>query len=349
MVERASATIATVEQLFSEHWPTSAAVYLPGGAVPAAGSMFTNVTLADTYARILREAESAGGDRERQIEKARDCWSRGFVAEAIDKFCRTQEIMDTSGERHRGVLTADDMARWQPTVEPPVTLEYGRYTVCKGGFWSQGPVMLQQLALLKSFSLDGADPASAEFIHTVVECVKLAYADRETFYGDPNFVKVPGETLLSEAYNAERRKLVGETASLEQRPGTIKGFGKQLPLRVPAGARTVAAGAGEPTVGKIWTHDDVHDPSVIMVDDAKARQRRHDARRHRAFRYHRPGRQHGVGDAVGRLAAILAHDPGARLLSRFARAAILARRRPSQCACAGKTSAHLAHADDGAA
>ena len=129
--------------------------------------------------------------------------------------------------------------------------------------------MLQQLALLARFGLDGADPTSAEFIHTVVECAKLAYADREKFYGDPEFVEVPGETLLSEAYNAERRKLVGEMASLEQRPGTIKGFGKQLPLRVPAGARTVAAGAGEPTVGKIWTHDDAHDPSVIVVEDAK--------------------------------------------------------------------------------
>ena len=226
-------------------------------------------TLADTYARIVAEAESAGGDRERQIEKARACWSRGFVAEAIDKFCRTQEVMDTSGERHRGVLTADDMARWQPTIEPPATLEYGNYTVCKGGFWSQGPVMLQQLALLRGFALDGADPASTDFIHTVVECTKLAFADREKFYGDPKFAKVPEETLLSEAYNAERRKLIGDTASLEQRPGTIKGFGKELPLRVPAGARTVVAGAGEPTVGKIWTHDDTHDPGVIAVDDAK--------------------------------------------------------------------------------
>ena len=269
LVERASATIAMVEHLFRDHWPTSAAVYLPGGAVPKPGTMFTNITLAETYARILREAESAGGDRERQIEKARQCWSRGFVAEAIDKFCRTQEVMDTSGERHRGVLTADDMARWQPTIEAPATLEYGRYTVCKGGFWSQGPVMLQQLALLRGFGLDGADPTSAEFIHATVECAKLAFADREKFYGDPNFVEVPGETLLSEAYNAERRKLVGEMASLEQRPGTIKGFGKTLPLRVPAGARTVAAGAGEPTVGKIWTHDDAHDPSVIVVEDAK--------------------------------------------------------------------------------
>jgi gamma-glutamyltranspeptidase/glutathione hydrolase len=270
LVERANATIKTVEKLFRDHWPTSAALYLAGGKVPAVGTLFINTAMAATYARILREAQSAGGDRERQIEKARTCWSQGFVAEAIDRFCRTQEVMDSSGARHRGVLTADDMARWTPQVEAPVTLDYGRYTVCKGGFWSQGPVMLQQLALLRGFGLDGADPTSAEFIHSVVECVKLAYADRETFYGDPKFVEVPGETLLSEAYNAERRKLVGEMASLEQRPGTITGYGKQLAIRVPPGAqRTTAAGAGEPTVGKVWTHDDVHDPSVIVVESAK--------------------------------------------------------------------------------
>src|SRR5262249_54038637 len=139
LVERTNATIKTVEQLFREHWPTSAAVFLPGGKVPETGSLFTNKTLAATYIRILKEAESAGGDGIKQIEHARKMWSRGFVAEAIDKFCRTQEIMDSTGERHRGVLTADDLARWQPRVEAPVTLEYGRYTVCKGGFWSQGP------------------------------------------------------------------------------------------------------------------------------------------------------------------------------------------------------------------
>jgi gamma-glutamyltranspeptidase/glutathione hydrolase len=268
LVERANATIKTVEKLFREHWRTSAALYLPGGKVPAAGTLFTNKIMAETYTRILREAESAGGNRERQIEKARQCWSHGFVAEAIDRFSRTQEVMDTSGARHRGVITADDFARWQPTIEPPATLDYGRYTACKAGFWSQGPVMLQQLALLRGFGLDGADPTSAEFIHTVVECTKLAFADREKFYGDPKFVEVPGETLLSEAYNAERRKLVGERASLEQRPGTIKGFGKQLDARV-VGRRTVAAGAGEPTVGRVWTHDDDDDPSIVVVDGAK--------------------------------------------------------------------------------
>src|SRR5580693_922852 len=103
LVERANATIAMVEKLFREHWPTSAAVYLPGGKVPAAGTLFTNPAIAETYARVLREA--------------------------ADRFCRTQEIMDTSGKRNRGVLTGDDMARWQATKEPPLTYRYGRYMV----------------------------------------------------------------------------------------------------------------------------------------------------------------------------------------------------------------------------
>ena len=120
----------TVEQLFRKHWPTSAAVYLPNNEVPKPGTLFTNTTLSETYARILQEAESAGQDRTAQIERARQAWSHGFVAEAIDKFCRTQEIMDVSGSPHRGVLSADDMARWQPTIEAPLTYDYGRYTVC---------------------------------------------------------------------------------------------------------------------------------------------------------------------------------------------------------------------------
>src|SRR5258707_6727925 len=120
LVERASATIKTVEQLFRKYWPSSAAVYLPNNEVPKPGTLFTNKTLAETYTRILTEAESAGGDREAQIERGRKAWSRGFVAEAIDQFCRTQEIMDVTGSPHKGVLRADDMARWLPTIEAPL-------------------------------------------------------------------------------------------------------------------------------------------------------------------------------------------------------------------------------------
>jgi len=269
LLERANATIATVAALFREHWPSSAAVYLPNGSVPPTGTLFANKTLAATYSRIVKEAESAGGDRIAQIERARKTWSQGFVAEAIDRFCRTQAIMDTSGRRHRGVLTADDMARWSPRIEAPLTYDYRGYTVCKTGPWGQGPVMLQQLALLKGFDLDGLDPTGPDFIHLLVECSKLAYADREAFYGDPDFVEVPMATLLSDAYNSERRKLVGDKASLELRPGSIEGFGAVVKLRREA--VPVAAGAGEPTVGRLGAtrgdtvHFDIVDQAGNMV------------------------------------------------------------------------------------
>jgi gamma-glutamyltranspeptidase / glutathione hydrolase len=269
LLERAHATIGTVAAMFRDYWPTSAAVYLPNNEMPPAGSLFANKGLAATYRRIVTEAESAGGDRVVQIERARQSWSRGFVAEAIDRFCRTQAVMDTSGERHRGVLTADDMARWTPHIEAPLTYNYGRYTVCKTGPWGQGPVTLQQLALLKGFHLDGLDPVGPDFIHLIVEASKLAYADRETFYGDPDFVEVPMATLLSDAYNSDRRKLIGDTASRELRPGSIEGFGAVVKLRrEPA---TLAAGAGEPTVGRMGgmkgdtVHFDIIDQAGNMV------------------------------------------------------------------------------------
>jgi gamma-glutamyltranspeptidase / glutathione hydrolase len=264
LVERAVITIATVEALFREHWTTSADVYLPNGKLPTPGELFTNRALADTYERILREAESAGGDREAQIERARRTWSHGFVAEAVDRFCRAEAVMDTSSRPHRGVLSAADMAGWQATVEAPVAYDYGRYTVLKCGAWNQGLTTLQQLALLKGFDLDGLDPAGPDFIHLQVEAAKLAFADRDTFYGDPDFVDVPVATLLSDAYNDARRKLIGERASLELRPGTIAGHGKAIDARAADGARAAvgATGAGEPTVGRIWTHDDEDDPSL---------------------------------------------------------------------------------------
>ena len=273
LVERASATIATVEDLFRDHWPTSAAVYLQGGNVPKPGVLFANQTLADTYTRVLREAESAGGDRVAQIESARKTWSQGFIAEAIDKFCRTQEVMDVSGERHRGVLTGADMARWQAHVEAPLTYDYGRCTVCKPGVWSQGPVLLQQLALLKGYHFDALDPIGPDFIHLQVEAAKLAFADREKFYGDPDFVKVPADLLLSDKYNDERRTLITNKASLDLRPGVIPGFGGEVWMRREDRPRKAVGslGAGEPTVGRVGevvgdtVHFDIIDRPGNMV------------------------------------------------------------------------------------
>ncbi|HEX6980715.1 MAG TPA: gamma-glutamyltransferase family protein [Alphaproteobacteria bacterium] len=237
--------IAGVAELFLKEWPTSAAVYMPDGKVPAPGTLFTNRALADTYARILKEASAAGADRERQIEAARAAFYKGFVAEEIEKFVTRTEVMDASGQRHRGVLTAADLAAWQASYEAPVTYDYRGYTVCKAGPWSQGPVLLQLLALLKGFDLAALDTVGPDFIHLLVEAKKLAYADRDAWYGDPNAVDVPLATLLSDAYNDARRKLIGDTASRELRPGSPDGRTPKMPA-FKVGAAAVAAGVGEP-------------------------------------------------------------------------------------------------------
>jgi gamma-glutamyltranspeptidase/glutathione hydrolase len=218
-------------------WPASAALYLPA---PRPGSLFRNPALAATYRRIVEE--SRGGSREAEIERARRLFYEGFVAEAIDRFSRA----------NGGLLDGDDLASWRATLERPVTFDFRGLTVCKTAPWGQGPVFLQQLALLDGFDLAGL--SDAEYVHTVVECAKLAFADREAFYGDPDVVDVPLERLLSAAYNDERRRLVGAEASGELRPG-----GGRLPRL--ARARAVV-GAGEPTraVGRGDTvHLDVAD------------------------------------------------------------------------------------------
>jgi gamma-glutamyltranspeptidase/glutathione hydrolase len=145
------------------------------------------------------------------------------------------------------------MVGWQATIETPIHYDYGSYRVQKCGPWAQGPVTLQQLAILSGFGLDGQSPIAPDFVHLIVEASKLAFADREAFYGDPKFVKVPVETLLSAEYNQKRRALISDRASLELRPGSIPGFGGAVHARASKGARTAvsATGAGEPTVGRI--------------------------------------------------------------------------------------------------
>ena len=253
-VPRICDTIAAVKQLFEDEWVTSAEVWLPHGDVPAPYSFHRMPDLARTYTRIVEEAEAAGGDRDRQIEAARRAWSQGFVAEAIDAYCRTTEAMDSSGRRHKGLLTGEDMARWRATVEPPVTYGYDGYTVAKCGPWSQGPVFLQQLALLKGFDIAAMDPVGVEFVHTVVECAKLALADREAFYGDPDFVDVPLDVLLSDAYNDKRRRLVKRLASDRLQPGSIKGYDYSIELALAArevtGGEFDALAVGDPTIDR---------------------------------------------------------------------------------------------------
>src|SRR3954451_8372038 len=233
-------TIRTVEQLFVDHWPTSAAVYLPGGSVPAPGTRLRNPVLAETYALIASLA--APLERQAGIAAAREAFYRGFVAEAVDAFVRTP-VMDTSGTPHTGLLTGDDLAAWQTPLEAPGMFDFGAYRVAKTPPWGQGPVLLQQLALLAGFDLTDTGPRDPQLVHSVVECAKLAFADREAFYGD--VPDVPIETLLSPAYNDERRRLIGDSADGGLRPGAPDGRTPRL-AHPPAAAG--GPGVGEPTV-----------------------------------------------------------------------------------------------------
>jgi gamma-glutamyltranspeptidase/glutathione hydrolase len=252
VLEGMSAAVAAVAGLFREEWTTSAALYLPGGQAPRPGSLFRNAPLAATLARLLAEGEAAGWDREAQIEAARAAFYRGFVAEAVGRFCAGTEAVDTSGRRHRGVLTADDLAGWRATPEDPVTFPYHGWTVCKAGPWGQGPVFLQWLALLEGFDLAGTDPVGPDFVHIVAECGKLAFADREAFYGDPHFIEVPLKVLLGRAYSDGRRGLVdGGAASRAPRPGPVLGPGGRAghgadarPRNRPAGGPGCGGGSG---------------------------------------------------------------------------------------------------------
>jgi len=274
MLERVAATIADLGDFFKKEWPTSADTWLPGGQAPQAGKLFRNPQLAATWRRILEEAESKSG-REAQIDAARDAFYRGFVAEAIGDYFRSAVVMDASGEKHGGLLTADDLVGWQASYDVPLTYDYGNWTVAKTRSWGQGPVMLQALALLKGFDISSMDPVGADFVHLVVEAMKLAYADREAYYGDPDFVSVPIEHLLSDAYNDERRKLIGEKASYEQRPGIVPGFEEQvaqgLKMQGAIPDTGTGVGAGEPTMAHLsdrrgdTVHIDVIDRHGNMV------------------------------------------------------------------------------------
>lgn len=273
MLPRVSDTIAGLRDLFTREWPTSGAVYLPGGNVPKGRELFRNPAAAATYKRILAEAEAAGGDRQKQIQAAYDAWYKGFVAEAMDAFCRTEAPMDSTGRRHKGLLTAQDMAGWTPHYEAPASVTYHDWEVFKIGPWGQGPVFLQTLKILEGFDLSTMGPDSPEFIHHVAEAMKLAFADREAYYGDPDFVKVPLATLLSDDYARGRRELIGNEASLEIRPGAVPGFEAQLAqalanIRI-AGQHGAKGGAtvGEPTLASMVSSSRRGDTVHIDVID----------------------------------------------------------------------------------
>ena len=249
-IPQVGGAIRNVEQLFRDEWTTSAEIYLP---IPEPGALHRNPTLAATYARVLTESKG-------EIDAALDCWYRGFVAEAFLRF-QEREWMDSSGERHTGLLAEADLRDWQPSYEQPLAVDYAGLTVLKAGPWSQAPVFLQQLRLLEGFDLTGMGLGSAEYIHVVTECAKLAFADREAWYGDPAFADVPIDDLLSRDYAEERRALVGDEAAGELRPGSPGG--REPRLAAPVQGVPVAPGVGEPTRSAGLKGDTVH---IDVVD-----------------------------------------------------------------------------------
>ncbi len=246
VVSAIAGAIRGVDSLFRDEWTSSAEIYLP---VPEPGGLHRNPQLAETYRRILAADDPL------------EAWYRGFVAEEMVAF-QEREWLDSSGERHAGLLTEDDLRDWAPTWEEPLSVHYHGYDVYKAGPWSQAPVFLQQLRLLEGFELGAMGHASAEWVHTITECAKLAFADREAWYGDPDFADVPLTELLSREYAEERRRLLGDEASGELHPGSPGGRVPRLPL--PVTQAPVAPGVGEPTRGDT-VHVDVVDRHGNMV------------------------------------------------------------------------------------
>ena len=198
LVKGAAGAIAGVAEFFAREWPGSAEIWLQGGKPPVAGDIHRNPDLAKTLARLVRLGAQAGADREAQIDAARRAFYQGFVAETIEGFATRTEAMDATGQRHRGVLRAADMAAWSATTEACARVSYRGWDVFKAGPWSQGPVMLQALKLLEGFDIPSMDTLGEEFVHVLVEAKKLAYADRESWYGEPEGGDVPLAALLSD-------------------------------------------------------------------------------------------------------------------------------------------------------
>ncbi len=227
-------------------WPTSAALYLPDGQLPEPGALFANPALADTLDLLVDAEARAGGGRAAGLVAARDAFYHGEPAEIMERFTRERG----------GVLEKADVAAYAARVEPAVSLDYAGLTVWKCPPWTNGPLLLQALALLDPAALRAAGHNSADYLHWIVEALKLAFADRERHYGDPRHVAVPLEALLSPAYAACRRTLVDPAqASLELRPGDPRRLRPRLEGPMP--------GYGLPTHGTV--HVNVVDRHRNMV------------------------------------------------------------------------------------
>lgn len=276
LVPRIVQAIYAVQALFREQWTSSAAVWLPDGRVPAPGSMFRLPQVADTYERILRNAQAESTTRTGVIDAALHAWYQGFVARDIDHFYRHEQVQDTSGGRNRGLLRYDDLAQWAPTVEAPLTMDFGRYTLAKCGFWSQGPSLLQQVGMLRHADLQQHAPHTAGFVHRIAEAAKLALADRLAWYGvAPGDWTQARQALLSDDYLRARWAEVGASASAELRAGAPAGLSPRLPdLDVTRRSLLNADtrfGIGEPTFATLpplseWLEKEVFVGDTCHID-----------------------------------------------------------------------------------
>jgi gamma-glutamyltranspeptidase/glutathione hydrolase len=263
----AVATIGRVRELFAEDWTTSAHLYLRDGQPPAPGSIHHNPALARTYRRLV-DAASREVSREAGIDAARRAWREGFVADAVDAFAR-RPFRHPGNDRHPGVITGDDMAAFTAAYEQAASHPFRDVTVYKTGPWGQGPVLLQQLALLDHADDTALDTSTVDGVHHVVEVAKLAFADREAWYGDA--APVPMDALLSPSYTASRLALIGQSASHELRPGSPDGRAPRLPSLAGSShdhpAVPAQAGLGEPTVDHAWTGDPTVDHTGVTRGD----------------------------------------------------------------------------------
>jgi len=206
---------------FSEEWPSTAEIYLPGGRVPEVGQVFSNPDLARTLRRLGEEErrERMWG-RSAGLDAARDYFYRGPIAEAIVEFTGSFRCRDVEGKEEHGLIMLEDMETYGARFEEPIRTNYRGYEVYKCNTWTQGAVLLQQLNLLEGYDLRGMGHNSVDYLHTWIESAKLAYADREQHYGDPDFAEVPLTWLLSKGYAESRRRLIDpDRASMELRPG----------------------------------------------------------------------------------------------------------------------------------
>jgi gamma-glutamyltranspeptidase/glutathione hydrolase len=205
-------------------WPTTARVYLPNGRPPEIGQRLVQRDLAKTLRRLSQSEKRAGGNRQEGLAAAREYFYSGPIAKQIVKFTSETRVRDATGTSHTGLIGIQDFSEFRTILERPVSIEYRGLRVHKCGPWSQGPVFLQQLRLLEKYDLRRLGHNSTDYIHLLTEASKLAFADREKYYGDPLFTRVPMRKLLSHSYATKRRKLINSRkASLHPRPGAING------------------------------------------------------------------------------------------------------------------------------